>query len=213
MIKILLVDDHVIFTEGVAALLSKEKDFEIVNQCQSINATKSVLETKEIDVVMLDINLGNDNGYELCKFISSTYPKIGILCCSMYSDEKLIIKMMKNGASGYILKNFRSKEIVTAIRVIYKGDIYQNQEVLEILWSGIANHRNNQRLGSALHLTRREHEIINLIYQGKTTKEISEVLSIGIKTIEATRSNIFIKFEVNNMAGLIKKAIELNVLN
>ena len=101
MIKILLVDDHKIFTEGVASLLLHEPDFEVVGECQKVEQVKDFLKRIAIDVILLDINLGGESGLDVCKFVVEHNPSIKILAVSMYNDESFITRMMKNGASGY----------------------------------------------------------------------------------------------------------------
>lgn len=208
MIRVLLVDDHKIFTEGVASLLQNESDFEVIGECQNAAQVKTMLKEKAIDVVLLDINLGEDSGLNVCKYIVEKYPKVKVLAMSMYNDESFITKMMKNGASGYILKNTGGEELLKALRTVSKGNNYQSKEVTDIIMLSLSRQKAPEKNLYELRFTRREKEVLELVAKGKTTKEIAEELFISIKTVETHRSNLLSKFEVKNMISLLKLAME-----
>ena len=208
MIKILLVDDHKIFTEGVAALLLHEPDVEVVGECQKAEQVKDFLKRISIDVILLDINLGGESGLDICKFVVENNPSIKILAMSMYNDESFITRMMKNGASGYILKNTSADELLKAIKTVYQGNLYQSAEVLEVILRGLSRQKQQERSLYQIRFTRREKEVLALIARGKTTREIASHLFISEKTIETHRSNLFSKFDVKNVTSLLKIAVE-----
>ena len=208
MIKILLVDDHKIFTEGVASLLLHEPDVEVVGECQKAEQVKDFLKRISIDVILLDINLGGESGLDVCKFVVENYPSIKILAMSMYNDESFITRMMKNGASGYILKNTSADELLKAIKTVYQGKLYQSAEVLEVILRGLSRQKQQERSLYQIRFTRREKEVLDLIAKGKTTREIANHLFVSEKTIETHRSNLFSKFDVKNVTSLLKIAAE-----
>jgi DNA-binding NarL/FixJ family response regulator len=208
MIRILLVDDHKIFTEGIKALLTYEAGYDVIGECQNALQVKEILQSKIIDVVLLDINLGKDSGLDLCKYISDNYPKVRILCVSMYNEESFITKMLKNGALGYLLKNTGADELLKAIKTVNEGKTYQSTEVLEIIMKGMSKQKNYEKNLYQIRFTRREKEIMDLIAQGKTTKDMSKDLFISEKTVETHRSNLLSKFGVKNVTGFLKLAIE-----
>ena len=208
MIKILLVDDHKIFTEGVAALLLHEPDVEVVGECQKAEQVKDFLKRIAIDVILLDINLGGESGLDICKFVVEHNPSIKILSMSMYNDESFITRMMKNGASGYILKNTSADELLKAIKTVYQGNLYQSAEVLEVILRGLSRQKQQEKSLYQIRFTRREKEVLALIARGKTTREIASHLFISEKTIETHRSNLFSKFDVKNVTSLLKIAVE-----
>jgi DNA-binding NarL/FixJ family response regulator len=210
MIKVLLVDDHKIFTEGIASLLLHEPDFEVVGECQNAQQVKDFLNKITIDVILLDINLGGESGLDVCKYVIEQNPAIKVLAMSMYNDENFITRMMKNGASGYILKNTSADELLKAIRTVYEGKSYQSAEVLEIIIRGLSRQKQQEKSIYQLRFTRREKEVLSLIANGKTTKEIAKELFISEKTVESHRSNLFSKFDVKNVVTLLKMAIEYN---
>lgn len=208
MIKILLVDDHKIFTEGITSLLANENDFLVIAECQNADQVKLVLQENVIDVILLDINLGKDSGLDLCKYIIEHYPAIKILAMSMYNEESFITKMLKNGALGYILKNTGADELLKAIRTVHRGETYKSAEVQSIILNGLSKQKNQGQNLYQIRFTRREKEILDLIAQGKTTKQMGGELCISEKTVETHRSNLLSKFNVKNVVSLLKLAIE-----
>jgi len=208
MIRTLLVDDHKIFTEGLSYILANEPDIAVLGTCQSAQQVLQFLQENIIDVALLDINLGPDNGLDLCKLIHEKYPSIRILAISMHDEENFITKMLKNGAAGYILKNTGREELIEAIRQVHAGNNYQSKEVVDIVMKSLNRQKPQKNNYYQLHFTRREKEILNLVVQGLTTKEIANVLFISEKTVETHRSNLFAKFDVKNVVSLVKMAIE-----
>lgn len=208
MIRILLVDDHKIFTEGVTSLMLQEHDFEVIGECQNAIQVKEILRSKKVDVVLLDINLGKDSGLDLCKHITENFPLVKILAMSMYNDESFITKMMKNGALGYILKNTGAEELLKAIRTVNSGKNYQSAEVMDIIMKGMTRQKQQEKNLYQIRFTRREKEVLELIALGKTTREMAQDLFISEKTVETHRSNLLSKFEVKNVVSLLKMAME-----
>lgn len=208
MIRTLLVDDHKIFTEGLSYILANETDIAVLGTCQSAQQVLQFLQENTVDVVLLDINLGPDNGLDLCKLIHEKYPNLRILAISMHDEENFITKMLKNGAAGYILKNTSREELIEAIRQVHAGNNYQSKEVVDIVMKSLNRQKPQKSNYYQLHFTRREKEILDLVVQGLTTKEIANTLFISEKTVETHRSNLFAKFDVKNVVSLVKMAIE-----
>lgn len=208
MIRILLVDDHKIFTEGVASLLLHEPDFEIIGECQNSEQVKAMLQITTVDVILLDINLGGESGFDLCKYITSKYPLVKVLAMTMHNDESFITRMMKNGANGYLLKNTGGQELLKAIRTVKDGKNYQSAEITEIIMRGLSRQKQLEKSLYLLKFTRREKEVLDLIAKGKTTRQIANELFISEKTVETHRSNLLSKFDVKNVVSLLKIAIE-----
>ncbi|MFY7827420.1 MAG: response regulator [Flectobacillus sp.] len=208
MIRVILVDDHKIFTEGLAHILGLESDIEVVGQCQTAQELYDLVKSNEKLVILLDINLGNESGLDICKTLSENYPLAKVIAVSMYQEESFITKMLKNGASGYLLKNTGREEFLRAIREVNEGKNYQSQAVTEIIMNGLSRQKNQERNLHELKFTRREKEILELIAKGLTTKEIGNNLCISEKTVETHRSNLLTKFDVKNMVSLLKLAME-----
>ncbi|MDI9871557.1 response regulator [Flectobacillus roseus] len=208
MIRVIIVDDHKIFTEGLAHILGLESDISVVGQCQSAKELFEIMNHSENVVVLLDINLGNESGLDICKSITEQYPLAKVIAVSMYQEESFITKMLKNGATGYLLKNTGREEFLQAIRAVSEGKNYQSAAVTEIIMNGLSRQKNQERNLHELKFTRREKEILELIAKGQTTKSIANTLCISEKTVETHRSNLLAKFDVKNMVSLLKLALE-----
>ena len=208
MIRVIIVDDHKIFTEGLAHILGLESDISVVGQCQSAKELFEIMNPTENVVVLLDINLGNESGLDTCKSITEQYPLARVIAVSMYQEESFITKMLKNGATGYLLKNTGREEFLQAIRAVSEGKNYQSAAVTEIIMNGLSRQKNQERNLHELKFTRREKEILELIAKGQTTKSIANTLCISEKTVETHRSNLLAKFDVKNMVSLLKLALE-----
>ncbi len=208
IVRILLIDDHKIFTEGIASLLSNEANIQIVGDCQNSEQAKAFLQVSQADIILLDINLAGESGLELCKYISLNYPLVKILAMTMHNDESFITRMMKNGAKGYLLKNTGKAELLKAISTIVSGQTYQSPEITEIIMRSLSRQGQLEKSLYQIKFTRREKEVLELIAKGKTTKEIAINLFISEKTVETHRSNLFSKFDVKNVISLLKVALE-----
>ncbi|WP_026995104.1 response regulator [Flectobacillus major] len=213
MIRILLVDDHKIFTEGLSSILASEPNISVEGECQTAQQVVDFLNNNAVDVVLLDINLGKDSGLDICKYISEHYSSTRVIAISMYNEESFITKMLKNGASGYILKNTGRDELLKAIRIVHEGQTYQSAEVMDIIVKGLSRQKQQEHNIYQLRFTRREKEILELIAKGHTTKEIASILFISEKTVETHRSNLLAKFDVKNVVGMLKMAIEYGYVN
>lgn len=208
MIHILLVDDHKMFTEGLTSLLSSESGFKVIGEAQSKNQVATLLQEHTVNVVLLDINLGKESGLDICKYICDEHPSVRVIAISMYSEESFITKMLKNGASGYILKNTGREELLKAIRIVHEGGTYQSTEVMNVIVNGLSRQKQQEKNIYQLRFTRREKEILDLIAKGLTTREIANELFISEKTVETHRSNLLAKFDVKNVVSLLKMAME-----
>lgn len=163
------------------------------------------------DVLLLDINLPDSNGIDLCKSISKLYPEIRTIGLSNYSETGFVKNMMRNGARGYLLKNTTRKELIMAIKTVYDGETYipksLNQKILD------ENFGKQTSSSFIPKLTRRENEVLQCISQEMTNHEMAEKLFISVKTVESHRNNLLQKFGVRNTAGLVKEAFTKGLLD
>jgi DNA-binding NarL/FixJ family response regulator len=204
--KIYIADDHLMVIEGLQSLLQGETTLQIIGYATNAKNCLESLKHLEPDVLLLDIALGKDSGIELCKAIKETYPMVMILAMSTFNQSSFIEKMMENGASGYLLKNADRTEIKTAIEIVVRGGTYYSREVRETL----QQKKDSQQEKPIL--TRREKEVLLLIADGYNSHQIAEKLFIGTTTVDTHRKNLLTKFTVNNTAGLIKKAAQMDML-
>ena len=207
MISIILVDDHVIMRDGLRHLLSEESDIEVVGEADNgREAVKLALEKKP-DIVIMDIAMQDMNGIEATRQIKSENPDIKIIALSMHSERQIVVGVFRAGASGYLLKDSSSLELVDAIRTIYLGRKYLSQKISDIVLQEISDVKKETGEIGVDILTNRECEILQLISEGNSTKKIADVLFISPKTVESHRANIMDKLNIHNIPELTKYAI------
>ena len=210
-INLLIVDDHKIFLDGITSLL---KDYENINVCdQAKDGEEALAKLKNlsnIDVLITDISMPKLNGEELCKIVKKSYPQVNILALSMHSDSAHIKKLLKNGATGYILKNTGKEELIEAISTVAQGKTYFSENVKNSIMAGMAGIEDDD--AENIKLTKREVEILKLITEEYTTNQIADTLFISLHTVESHRKNIMKKTKAKNMAGLIKHAIKIGII-
>lgn len=205
MIQTAITDDHTIVIEGIKTMLKSNKEIEISQSFTTIHETMESLSDR-IQVLLLDINLPDGNGILACKDLLKKYPKLKIIALTNFEDSSFIRQIMKNGASGYLLKNTGKTELVTAIKTVLDGDNYLPQNIREILLNESIGKGNSSYF--IPKLTSREKEILDLIIKEFTTEEMATALFISVKTVEAHRSNLIQKLGVKNTAGLVRVAFE-----
>jgi DNA-binding NarL/FixJ family response regulator len=199
MHKILIVDDHPILADGLKTLLS---DFKLCIKPDIAVSGKDCmgkLNSYEYDLVLLDINLPDISGIDLCEKIHSTWPGLKIMALTSYSEFTCVDTMMANGASGYVLKNAMPEEIIKGVETIMEGKIFLCHEVDMLMKKETDLH---------VYLTRREKDLLRLITEGFTNQEISEKLFLGSETVKSYRKNLLFKLNAKNTATLVKIALE-----
>lgn len=213
-IKLLIVDDHKVLADGIMALLNQVEDIHFAQHTLSGKETLSYLvDHPEIDVVLLDINLPDMNGVEVCKNIRKKYPDLKVLALTMHHEPGYITKMIKAGAHGYLLKNTGKEELLKAIYALYNGETYFSQQVKNYLVQGFHQDGKKSAPGSIQKITRREKEILQLIVEEFTTEEIAEKLFISATTVISHRKSLLRKLQAKNTAGLVKAAYEYQLLS
>ncbi|MFY0607289.1 MAG: response regulator transcription factor [Cyclobacteriaceae bacterium] len=207
-IKIAIVDDHQLFRNGIASLLESNGDFEVILSEGSGASFLSQLENDLIpEVVLLDLTMPEMSGFDVLKILSSKYPEIKPIALSMHDDGNYIVKCVREGAKGYLLKNTDEEELIEAIKRVNKGEKYFNKTVSEQMIGIMALEGSDPK-----RLSPKEQEVIKLISDGLTTKEIAAKLFVSTRTIETHRVNMMKKLGVKNSAELIKKATKLKII-
>ena len=199
MIKVLIVDDHRMILEGLNKVLNDTPGLEVTGQCSNAKECITAVKNHDIDVVLLDINLPDMNGIDLCKKIKTVNPELPCIALTSFGNQSYIQKMIQAGASGYLLKNASKKEIVDAIFTVLRGDIHIHVKNSSLNVS-------SKTLQDIPMVTPREKEVLSLISEGYTNKKIAEKLYVSVFTVNSHRKNLLRKFEVLNTAALIKKA-------
>jgi DNA-binding NarL/FixJ family response regulator len=208
-VRVLIVDDHEMFMDGIALLLGRSTGIVVQARCIDDNTVLKTLSAHPVDLILLDISLPGMSGIELCKLIKHGFPTAKILFLTMHNEESIVRQALENGADGYLLKNTGGDMLVEAIRCIADGGSYFSEEVADIL-SG--EPQKISRYTIVPKISRREKEILKLIVEEYTTQEIAEKLFLSVKTVEATRSHLFTKVNARNMAGLVKAALQMKLI-
>ncbi len=204
-ISVLIVDDHPMVLEGMKVLLSDISFINIAGMATNAFEAIDLLKSTKVDVAILDINLPDINGIELCKKIRKDYPTVKVLAMSTFKEKSYISQMIQNGASGYLVKSASKEEITEAILSAYEGKLYLS---LDISSSTI-----EKDVSSEMPiLSRREKEILQLIADGMTNNQIAQKLFISLHTVDTHRKNLLTKCKVNNTASLIKIAVKYNLV-
>jgi len=207
-IRIILADDHAMLRHGLSRSLLNEKDMDVVAQAKDGRSTVELAKELAPDVIIMDIGMPDLNGIEATRQITGQCPKVKVIALSMHSSRNFIIEMFKAGACGYLLKDCEFDELVNAIRVVTAGKTYISPSISDMV---VENYLRNssQRKDSAFSvLTNREREVLQLLTEGKTTKQIAKRLHISSKTVEAHRLNIMGKLKMDSIAQLTKYAVQ-----
>lgn len=213
MITVFIIDDHKMVADGLLLMLENADGIQTLGY--ALEGHSGIEQVKELqpDVILLDINMPEINGIEVCKILQRDYPAGKIIALSMHRESSLIKLMLQNGARGYILKNAGQDEIIEAIHKVNEGKIYLEESVNEIIIQSLNSGQKNKNASPFPSLSRREREVLDLILKEYTTQEIAERLFISFGTVETHRRNMLIKTGARNTAGLVRIAIEYNLLN
>ena len=210
MIRVMIADDHNMFVEGVESILEGIDNIQVVAKCYTGKEVFEKIARTPVDVILLDINLPEMNGLEVCQRLSKEYPDVKVLALSMHNEESFVTEILKYGAQGYILKNTGKKELISAIEMVNKGESYFSEEVTETIMKSLVNQRTGNKRSATLapKISRREKDVLELIMKEHTTQEIADALFISLKTVESHRRSLLTKLGVRNTAGLVRVVIE-----
>jgi len=208
-ITIIIADDHKVICEGLRSLLEKQKDMEVVAVAADGREAVELAEKRKPQVLLMDIGMPRLNGIEATRRIKQSNPSIAVIALSMYSDKRFLIEMFNAGASGYVPKDSAFEEVVRAIHTVVEGNIYLSPHLAGPMVKEFVQ-LNQVSLAAAMPsgpLTSREREILQLIAEGQSTKQIALFLKVSIKTVEAHRSHIMDKLDIRSIPELTKYAI------
>ena len=207
-VKVLLVDDHEIMREGLCALLKKHDEIEIIGQAS--DGRNAVIKVDKLlpDVVVMDIGMPNLNGIEATKQMKAKKPDVKVMALSTHSDGPTIAKMLKAGATGYILKDSAFTELVDGIKTMADDKTFLCSKISKVVFGDYVKMLTNPKWAKGDGLTSREREVLQLVAEGYTTKEIAPVLHVSVKTVDSHREHIMEKLNIHNIAGLTKYAIK-----
>lgn len=211
-IRVVMADDHELFRDGFKLTLSRTSDIKLVAEASDGKELLEMVQLHQPDVVITDIKMPRMDGIEAARKISAQWPHIGIIGLSMFDEEELIIEMLEAGAKGYLVKNADKADLIEAIKTVYQQEPYYCKQTSNRLAQMIAKSRHNpygrKKIAS---FTEKELEIIHLICEEFTNKEIADKLYLSIRTVEGHRLKILEKMDVKNSIGLVVYAIQHDI--
>ena len=212
-IRILLADDHTLFRQGVKTLLATETDMEVIGEAaDGIGAVEKAAELKP-DVILMDIGMPGPSSFETTRQILKNRPETKVLFLTMYDDEDYLVESMEVGASGYVLKDCPAAQLVAAVRDVWRGGSYLSPRMLSQLVDDFRTRvKSTERMPRFATLTPREKEILKMLAEGNTVKEVASQLDLSVKTVEAHKFNLMRKLDIHNKAQLVQYAIQKKVI-
>jgi len=206
-IRILLADDHGIIRQGLKSLLEKDPEMEVIGEVDDGRKAFEFVRQTRPDVVIMDISMPNLNGIEATRKIVSEFEKTKIIALSIHSNRRFVADMLKAGASGYVLKECLFDELIKAIRIVVDDGVYLSPRITDVVIDDYVSQLSKTPDSRTSVLNDREHEVLQLLAEGKTTKQIALALHVSTKTIEANRRSIMDKLNIHSIAELTKYAV------
>jgi two-component system, NarL family, response regulator NreC len=213
-IRVLVADDHAIVREGLGIMLGNQPDMEVVGLATNGREAIRMVDQYQPDVAVMDISMPELNGIEAISQMLPRHPNIKVIVLSIHETKPYVYRALKAGAKGYLIKETAGLEVVDAVREVYRGERYLSQRIADLLTDiSFRSLENSGETSPLEQLSPREREILQLVAEGKTSQEIAERLSISSKTVDTYRSRLMRKIGVEDMAGLIKFAIQHGVIS
>ena len=207
-IRVLIADDHKIMLAGLRSLLEKQTDFEVVAEAENGRKAVQMAQESKPDIVVMDVSMPDLNGIEATTQIVESLPETRVIALSMHSDKRFVMGMLRAGASGYLLKDCASQELANAIQQVAGGKKYLSPEITGVIIDDLLLGGSSEEVATAAsQLSAREREVLQLIAEGWSTKQIASHLYVSIKTIETHRRQIMKKLDLHSIADLTKYAV------
>lgn len=205
--RVLIVDDHPLVRQGLRWLVDQEDDLEICGEAADVKEARAALQQTQPNVVVLDLSLRDSNGIDLIKAIRSKYEQLPVLVCSIHDERIYAERLLSAGANGYIMKEATADQFLVALRQVLAGELYVSERVKTRMMERSAAGGRSQTGDRTERLSNREFEILGLIGQGKTTRQVAESLSLSVKTVDSHRQRIKKKLGLQTSAQVVQFAI------
>lgn len=212
-IKILIADDHKLMREGLRTLIEKQAGMQVVGEADNGRTAVKMVSELSPDVVIMDIAMPDLNGIEATHQIISEFENTKVIVLSMHADKRFVAKVLKMGGTGYLLKDSAFEELVHAVHDVINNRIFLSPRITDIVIEDYIRSSPNNEPSVFSELTDREREVLQLIAEGKATKEISSSLYVSIKTVETHRKRIMDKLDTHSIADLTKYAIREGIIS
>jgi DNA-binding NarL/FixJ family response regulator len=214
LIRILLCDDHAVIRRGLRLLLEQQEDFEVVGEASDGREAVNLAEALKPDIAVLDITMPNLNGIEAARQITSKQLGTSIIVLSMHADESFVLRALKAGARGYVLKEAPESELIKAVHVVSEGKSFFSPAVSRMLVEDYVRHLQDKDIEDSYELlTAREREVLQLVAEAKSNKDIAGILNLSLYTVETHRSNIMEKLNLHSVPELILYAVRKGVIH
>ncbi len=213
-IKILLADDHAVMRTGLRLVLERQADFEVVGEASDGREAVAMAQKLAPDVLVTDIGMPNLNGIEAARQLATAAPQVAVVVLSMHSDESYVLRALKAGAKAYLLKESAESDLIAAIRAVSSGKAFFSPAVSRMLVEDYVRQLQDREIEDSYELlTTREREILQLIAEGKSNKEIAAVLNLSLYTVETHRGNLMEKLGLHTVPELILYAVRKGVIS
>jgi DNA-binding NarL/FixJ family response regulator len=213
-IRIVLADDHTVVRKGLRLLLENQPGFQVLADAADGRETVRLVEELNPDVVVMDVAMPNLNGIEAARQISSKLPQVAVVFLSMHSDEGYVLKALKAGARAYLLKDSAEQDLINAVKAVSEGKAFFSPAISKMLVEDYVRQMQDRKVEDSYDLlTTREREVLQLLAEGKSNKEVATALNLSLYTVETHRSNILQKLNLHSGAELILYAIRKGVIS
>lgn len=213
-IRVLVADDHAIVREGLCIMLGNQPDMQVVGAARNGREALRLVDEQDPDVVVIDISMPELNGIDAIQQMLPRHPRLMAIVLSIHETKPYVFRALRAGARGYLIKETAGLEVVEAVRAVYRGERYLSQRIADLVMDTSLQKLESWTDASPLDgLSAREREILQLVAEGKTSQEIAEKLSISSKTVDSYRSRLMRKIGVEDIAGLVKFAIQHGVIS
>ena len=211
-IRLLIVDDHAVLRAGLRTLLNLQPDFEVVGEAAEGPEALEKVQRLQPDVVLMDISLPGMEGLEVTAELKKRHPNVKVLILTMHEDQRYLYPALKAGASGYVVKRAADTELIEAIRAAHRGDAFLHPSMAKVVVEDYVDRSSKQQEAAEQGLSDREREVLRLIAEGRTYKEMANLLGVSVKTIETYRERIKEKLGLTTRAEMVRYALEKGLL-
>jgi len=213
-IKILLADDHSVMRTGLRLVLERQEDFHVVGEASDGRQAVALAQQYKPDVIVMDVTMPNLNGIEAARQIGSALPQTSIVMLSMHSDEAYVLRALKAGARGYLLKESAESDLIAAVRTVHAGKAFFSPAVSRMLVEDYVRELKDREIEDSYELlTTREREILQLVAEGKSNKDVANLLNLSLYTVETHRGNLMEKLNLHTVPELILYAVRKGVIS